>query len=180
MGGCHAQGNAIQRRQCDLLSVHFGRHILEGRYHKKKRQYRNWDGSYKRQPIRFELPETLDELAELVRGAERLSCVGAGHSFNDHYLNDELLVSIDRIEGNVEFDAEAATATFRAGTRMRKVNQFIEPLGLALPLLPDHNAQSIAGVLATDVHATAPRRPPRLHQRVRDRAQGHGRRGRDP
>ena len=34
------------------------RHILEGRYHEKKRRYRNWDGSYKRQPIRFELPET--------------------------------------------------------------------------------------------------------------------------
>ena len=131
------------------------RHILEGRYHRKTGGYRNWDGSYRRRPRRFERPATEAELAELVRGARRVSVVGAGHSFNDDHLNDELLVSIDRVAGNVAYDAEAGTATFRAGTRMRDVNQFIEPLGLALPLLPDHNAQSIAGVLATDVHATA-------------------------
>ena len=129
------------------------RHILEGRY--KKGSYRNWDGSYRRSPWRYELPETEAELARLVRGAQRVSCVGAGHSFNDLHLNDEVLISLDRYAGPVSHDLEARTATFRAGTRMRKVNEYIEPLELALPLLPDHNAQSIAGVLATDVHATA-------------------------
>lgn len=131
------------------------RHILEGRYKKKTNRYRNWDGSYRRSPRRYELPKTETELAELVRAAKRVSCVGAGHSFNDLHLTDELLISLDRYEGLVSHDVEARTATFKAGTRMRKVNEVIEPLELALPLLPDHNAQSIAGVLATDVHATA-------------------------
>ena len=136
------------------------RHLLEGRYDEKTGRYRNWDGSYTRIPGRFERPGSLDELAEIIRGAKRVSVVGAGHSFNDIHLNDEVLVSLDRIAGNISYDAEAMTATFHAGTRMRDVNEFIQPLGLALPLLPDHNAQSIGGVLATDVHATARRGSP--------------------
>ncbi|MEM7351029.1 MAG: FAD-binding protein [Acidobacteriota bacterium] len=131
------------------------RHILEGRFNPKTGRYRNWDGSHGQTPPSYVLPASDEELATVVRGARRVSCVGAGHSFNALHLGGEVVVSLDRYEGVVSHDLNAKTATFRAGTRMRDVNEFIEPLELALPLLPDHNAQSIAGVLATDVHATA-------------------------
>ena len=130
------------------------RHLLEGRFDKRSGCYRNWDGSYRRTPESYVEPTSELELSALLRKAKRVTCVGAGHSFNDLHLNDQLLVSLDRYTGEVRHNLDARTATFRAGTRMRDVNIVIDKLGLALPLLPDHNAQSIGGVLATDVHAT--------------------------
>ena len=44
--------------------------------------------------------------------------------------------------------------TFRAGTRLREVIQLLLEKDLAFKALPSHNAQSIGGLLATDVHGT--------------------------
>ena len=130
------------------------RHILEGRYDERTGYYRNWDGSYRLQPGRFERPKDLEELSSLVGKAERVGCVGAGHSFNDLHLTNQLLVSLDHLSGIVEEGRESTTVSFLGGTRMRQVNDAVAKLGKALPLLPDHNAQSVGGVLATDVHAS--------------------------
>ena len=68
--------------------------------------------------------------------------------------SDSVLVSLDGYTGIVSEDLAKKQVTFRAGTRLREVIQLLLEKDLAFKALPSHNAQSIGGLLATDVHGT--------------------------
>lgn len=130
------------------------RHLLEGRYDVDRGVYGNWDRSYTARPLHYLTPESEEDLCRAVAEAERIGFVGAGHSFNDLHLQRPTLLSLDRYKGLLALDVRAKTATFCAGQRIREVTRFLQMHGLAMEVLPDHNAQSLAGVLATDVHGS--------------------------
>jgi FAD/FMN-containing dehydrogenase len=143
------------------------RHLLEGRYSTRRHRYRNWDRSVVVSPADYRQPETEAEIRALVRESARLGTVGAGHSFNDLHLRRPRLLSLDSYTGLLRIDARTNTAVFRAGTRLRNAAAELKRRNLALPLLPDHNAQSLAGVVATDVHASGlPGRPAHVSEAV--------------
>jgi FAD/FMN-containing dehydrogenase len=144
-----------------------GKHYLEGRYDERHGIYRNWSRSYVVDPERFLRPQSEEHIREIVDQYERIGLVGAGHSFNDLHLHRRTLISLDRYTGLVQLDVRAKTATFRAGTRLRDVARILKELELALPVLPDHNAQSLGGILATDVHASGrPGQPAHVSEAV--------------
>jgi FAD/FMN-containing dehydrogenase len=130
------------------------RHLLEGRYQRWLRRYHNWDRSCSTKPERFLYPTTEQEICKAVREGRRIGVVGAGHSFNRLHLDRDTLISLDHYADLIGHDAAKQTAVFRAGTRLRDAAARLKRLNLALPVLPDHNAQSLAGILATDVHAS--------------------------
>ena len=43
---------------------------------------------------------------------------------------------------------------FRGGTRVREISRILHADGAAIAALPSHDAQSIAGILSTEVHGT--------------------------
>lgn len=126
--------------------------LLEGRRHATGSS--NWLGHHRQVPLRYARPRTEEEIVALVRGAARLRVVGAGHSFNDGIVTEEVLVSLDDYTGLVAVDRARRQITVRAGTRIRDVVALLREHGLAFPALPSHDAQSIGGILATDVHGT--------------------------
>jgi hypothetical protein len=69
-------------------------------------------------------------------------------------VSDEVLVSLDRYSGLIDQDPEKNQITVRGGTRVRDVVKLLLKEGLAFEALPSHDAQSIAGILSTDVHGT--------------------------
>jgi hypothetical protein len=91
---------------------------------------------------------------DLVQDSQKVRVFGSGHSFNDGVVSEETLVSLDDYSGVVRRDVAKKQLTVKGGTRVRKVVKLLLEDGLAFEALPSHDAQSIAGILSTDVHGT--------------------------
>jgi L-gulonolactone oxidase len=136
--------------------------LLEGRF--RNGTYRNWSGDRRHHANWFQ-PETEAEVVALIRDSPSVRIVGAGHSFNDGLISSEATVSLDRLCGIVSIDGEKRQVTVRGGTRLRDLTGKLLDEGLALRSLASHDAQSVAGILSTDVHGTG-RDPAHLSDQV--------------
>jgi len=136
-----------------LNALTLGRYLwLEGRV--RDGVFRNWARRFRYRPERFVQPTSEKEIVELVRNSKSLRLFGAGHSFNGGVLADETLVSLDRYSGVIWKDLEKKQLAVKAGTRVRDVIKALMDSGLAFVAQPSHDAQSIGGILSTDVHGT--------------------------
>ena len=136
-----------------LYAFTLGRFIwLEGRV--RRGAFYNWIHRYRHRPRDVARPRSEEEIVALVRDAQALRVVGAGHSFNAGVVTEETLVSLDRYSGVLWVDAEKKQMAVRGGTRIREINRALDARGWAFAALPTHDAQSIGGILSTDVHGT--------------------------
>jgi hypothetical protein len=130
-----------------------GRYVwLEGRV--RRGGFKNWGRRFRFRPKAFAQPRTEEAIADLVRSSTRLRVFGAGHSFNAGVMTGETLVSLDRYTGILWKDRERKQMAVRGGTRIRDINRALLKEGWAFAALPSHDAQSIGGILSTDVHGT--------------------------
>jgi FAD-linked oxidoreductase len=129
----------------------------------RPREWRNWSGTVRARPSRVVRARNLGEVVATVRAAARagarLRPVGAGHSFTPLAATDGILLDLTRYSGILRADAETGLVTIRAGTRLGDLNDELAGLGLALPNLPDIEAQTVVGALATGTHGTGARLP---------------------
>jgi len=126
--------------------------LLEGRV--RGGVFRNWAGRFRYRPQRIVRPTTEEEIVELVKSSRSLRVFGSGHSFNNGVVSDETLVSLDDYSGLICKYPDKNQIAVRGGTRVRNVVKLLSDEGLAFEALPSHDAQSIAGILSTDVHGT--------------------------
>jgi FAD/FMN-containing dehydrogenase len=136
-----------------LNAVTLGRYVwLEGRV--RGGVFKNWARRFRYRPQRIVRPTTEEEIVELVKSSRSLRVFGSGHSFNNGVVSDETLVSLDDYSGLVCKYPDKNQIAVRGGTRVRDVVNILFDEGLAFRALPSHDAQSIAGILSTDVHGT--------------------------
>ena len=143
-----------------LNAATLGRFVwLEGRV--RRGVFRNWARRFAYRPTTFALPQTEEEIVALIKRSRTLRVFGSAHSFNDGVVTKGRLVSLDRFTGAVtdggageESRRERNQLAVKGGTRVRDVVKLLRERGLAFPALPSHDAQSIAGILSTDVHGT--------------------------
>ena len=130
-----------------------GRYVwLEGSV--KNGVFKNWAKRFRYRPRSFARPTTQGEIAGLVRGSSSVRVFGSAHSFNEGVVSDETLVSLDDYSGLIWKDRHTKRIAVKGGTRVRNVVKLLLAEGLAFRALPSHDAQSIAGILSTDVHGT--------------------------
>src|SRR5918998_699355 len=125
---------------------------LEGRV--RGGVFKNWAGRFRYRPQRVVRPTTEEEILELVKSSRSLRVFGSGHSFNNGVVSDDTLVSLDDYSGLIWKDRNTHRIAVKGGTRVRDVVKLMFDEGLAFRALPSHDAQSIAGILSTDVHGT--------------------------
>ena len=136
-----------------LYAATLGKYLwLEGRV--RRGVFRNWAGRFRYAPIMYAEPSTEEEIVGAVRNSAKVRVFGAGHSFNEGNVSDQVLISLDNYSGLVSKDLANSQITVRGGTRVRDVVKLLAQDGLAFAALPSHDAQSIAGILSTDVHGT--------------------------
>src|SRR5918995_1607958 len=136
-----------------INAVTLGRYVwLEGRV--RGGVFRNWARRFRYRPQRIVRPTTEEEIVELVKSSRSLRVFGSGHSFNSGVVSDETLVSLDDYSGLICKYPDKNQIAVRGGTRVRDVVELLYDEGLAFRALPSHDAQSIAGILSTDVHGT--------------------------
>ncbi|MEP7020219.1 MAG: D-arabinono-1,4-lactone oxidase [Pseudonocardiales bacterium] len=118
----------------------------------------NWTGDQSCAPAVVEHPSSVEEVSAAVqRAAEARRTVrvaGAGHSFGDLVCTSGSLISLDRLTGVLDVDAEAGLVRVAAGTRLHELNRLLDAHGLALPNLGDIDRQSVAGAISTATHGT--------------------------
>src|SRR5215217_8099134 len=130
-----------------------GRYVwLEGRV--EGGVFRNWARRFRYAPKKFVKPNTEQEIIGLIQNARRVRVFGSGHSFNAGVVSDEVLMSLDDYSGLVWKDLDKKQLAVKGGTRVRDVVDLLLDEGFAFSALPSHDAQSIAGILSTDVHGT--------------------------
>ena len=131
----------------------FGHYLwLEGRV--RNGRFRNWARQFVYRPANFAQPTTEEEIVNLIKDSEKIRLFGSGHSFNAGVVTEGTLVSLDNYSGLIWKDLENNQIAVKGGTRMRDVVKILLENGLAFKALPSHDAQSIAGILSTDVHGT--------------------------
>ena len=136
-----------------LNALTLGRYVwLEGRV--RSGVFMNWARRFQYYPKNFVQPTTEAEIAGIVKNAKRLRVFGSAHSFNGGVVVDDTLMSLDRYSGVVWKDPAKKQIAVKAGTRVRDVIRAMHDEGLAFAAQPSHDAQSIAGILSTDVHGT--------------------------
>jgi FAD/FMN-containing dehydrogenase len=137
-----------------LYAVTRGNYLwLEGRV--RRGVYRNWAREFRYAPPTYVRPSTEEELVRIVKRSAKVRVFGSGHSFNEGNVTDEVLISMDKYCGLVSKDLANQQITVKGGTRLRNVVKLLAQDGLAFAALPSHDAQSIAGILSTDVHGTS-------------------------
>jgi len=136
-----------------LNALTLGRYVwLEGRV--RNGVFMNWARRFQYCPKNFVQPTTEAEVVGLVKNSKCLRVFGSAHSFNGAVVVDDTLMSLDRYSGVVWKDLKKKRLAFKAGTRVRDVVKALLDEGLAFAAQPSHDAQSIAGILSTDVHGT--------------------------
>lgn len=128
--------------------------IHEGHYLKLTGWYINWNIDKTVQPSNYVTPSTEAGIQEEVRKAKKLRAVGGGHSFNNGPLTEHTILSLDNYKTIVATDHSTNRVTVQAGIRLRDFMSQIEKVGLTLPTLGSTNAQSLGGLVASDLHGT--------------------------
>ncbi len=117
----------------------------------------NWAGNYEYVARELATPGSLEELQELVAGAEKVKALGSRHSFNDVADTTGVQVSLAGLPRDVVIDESARTVTVNAGA---KYGEFVEQLarrGWAIHNLASLPHISVAGAIATGTHGSGDR-----------------------
>ncbi len=121
-------------------------------------RWHNWSGSVQGNPRQIVMPGSVNELAQSIatyaRDGRHVRVVGSGHSFVPLVQTDDVLISLDNMQGIESVDAEDGTVTVLGGTKLKKLGDDLLARGLAQENLGDINVQSVAGAISTGTHGT--------------------------
>jgi L-gulono-1,4-lactone dehydrogenase len=118
-------------------------------------RWTNWAGEQVCAPERIARPASTEELAEIVRGAERVRVAGSGHSFTDIACTDGALVDLSRMDRVLAQDGDLVQV--QAGITLHELGSELAARGLAMENQGDIDSQTLAGALATATHGTGAR-----------------------
>jgi FAD/FMN-containing dehydrogenase len=123
--------------------------------------WRNWSGSVIVNPRNVEAVLTEAEIVDLVRradsGRQGIRVVGSGHSFTPLCATQDILVSLDGLQGFSSIDPSEGQATVLAGTKISQLGVPLLEAGVALENQGDVDYQSVAGAISTGTHGTGSR-----------------------
>ncbi|MGH2515859.1 MAG: FAD-binding protein, partial [Ktedonobacterales bacterium] len=122
------------------------------------KQWRNWSGSVACAPREVARPTSIEDLARLVgaygHAGRHIRVVGAGHSFTPLVRTDDVLMTLDGMQGIEAIDSARGTVRVLGGTKLKRLGGELLARGLAQENLGDIDVQSIAGAINTGTHGT--------------------------
>ncbi|KEK23796.1 D-arabinono-1,4-lactone oxidase [Bacillus gaemokensis] len=124
----------------------------------KGEKWRNWTGNVEANPQYMLSPKSIQDVMEVVNFAKekgkRVRVVGSGHSFTPLVQTEEILLSLDELQGIVNIDSKSLTVEVWAGTKLYDLGRLLQEKGYAQENLGDIDSQSIAGAISTGTHGT--------------------------
>src|SRR5258708_6541652 len=97
--------------------------------------WHNWSSSVQARPQQIVKPGSINELAQLVAeygcDGRHVRVVGSGHSFTPLVQTNDVLMSLDNLQGIEAVDAEHNIVTVRGGTKLHYLGEALLAHGLA-------------------------------------------------
>ncbi len=118
---------------------------------------RNWAGNQAFRSRRVFEPESVEELAGIVRASDGIRALGTRHSFNELADTTGDHVSLARLRVPIRLDPEARVVTVGGGQRYGELCHVLESAGFALANLASLPHISVAGSCATASHGSGVR-----------------------
>src|SRR6266702_6831375 len=122
------------------------------------RRWHNWSGSVQCKPQQVAKPASIDALVQIIKACSsdnrHVRVFGSGHSFTPLVQTNDVLMSLEHIQGIEEIDTERSTVTVLAGTPLKTLGEALYARGLAQENLGGIDVQSIAGAISTGTHGT--------------------------
>ena len=119
---------------------------------------KNWGGTVKFTPKHIFYPTTHEEVVDMVKKAAQnhqgIRIIGSGHSWTNLVDTEDVLLSLDKLQGIESLDKANCTAVVKAGTKLKLLGELLHEKGLAMENMGDINVQSLAGALSTGTHGT--------------------------
>ena len=115
---------------------------------------RNWASNVVYGAADVVAPGSLDELADVVRSADRVKALGSRHCFNTIADTDGLHVVSSRLPAEVHIDSERGIVRASAGLRYGDLAPALHREGWALANLASLPHISLAGAVATGTHGS--------------------------
>ena len=131
-----------------------------------RQAWSNCIGNQKAFPLNIFRPATLSEVLSIINRAEnenrKVRAVGSGHSFSDVALTDDFLIDTHGLNRVLALDTDTLKAgalrstlvEVECGIRIVDLNEALDRMGLALPNMGGHTAQTVVGALSTSTHGS--------------------------
>ncbi len=115
-------------------------------------RYLSW-GRYPKVEQKVVVPHWLDQLPELLNGAQPFLGQGLGRSYGDVCLNDRgTLLRLSALKRLINFDPEEGLLTAESGFSLADIIEFAVPKGWFLPVSPGTKFVTLGGAIANDIH----------------------------
>ena len=109
-------------------------------------------------PARIERPGTVEEIQAIVNAARasghKIKVVGGGHSMNNIFRTDGILVDLRRLNRILSIDPETGVVEVEAGLTLGDAISTFASHKLNFPSLGSWHSQSLAGAIATSTHGS--------------------------
>lgn len=116
----------------------------------------NWAGNYEYTARELHEPASLDELRRIVARSASIRVLGSRHAFND--IGDAAeLVSLRRLPGEVDIDADAMTVTVPAAMTYGALANELVRAGYGLHAMASLPHISVGGAIQTATHGSGDR-----------------------
>jgi hypothetical protein len=128
--------------------------------------WENVAGNQTAEPLRIYEPESLEQLVEIVREAEKhavqVRAIGSGHSWSDVTVTSGFLVKPDGLNKTISLDSSVLNdgvnsdtlCHVESGMRIRELNEELRQRELALPNMGGYDAQTFVGAMSTSTHGS--------------------------
>lgn len=113
----------------------------------------NWAGNLTFQADAVRHPMSVEQVREIVAGAEHVRVVGQRHSFND-IADAPTMIALDLLPPDVVVDRDEGTVTFGAGLTYAQLADALRAEGVALHNLASLPHVSVAGAVSTATHGS--------------------------
>ena len=121
---------------------------------KEKVIRKNWARNLEYSTDRLHLPETVEEVRELVKTCDKLRVLGTRHCFNNIADSTENQLSLKHFDQVVALDEDSNKVTVEAGMSYGQLCPYLHEKGYALHNLASLPHISIAGACATATHGS--------------------------
>jgi xylitol oxidase len=114
----------------------------------------NWAGNYEYAATALHVPQSVEQIQELVARCNKVKALGTRHSFNTIADTDADMISLQHLNRIVALDRERLTVTVEAGARYGEISDYLHREGFALHNLASLPHISVAGACATATHGS--------------------------
>lgn len=115
---------------------------------------KNWAGNLQYSAKQYYEPNTVEEIQELIKQADKVRFLGTRHCFNTIADSPDTQISLKNFDQIIELDEAAQQVTIGAGIKYGQLCPYLHEKGFAIHNLASLPHISVAGACATATHGS--------------------------